>query len=139
MRWNVIYALGLIQLALASRVRKRDTVTAQVNFGNNTGTPQHLASGLLYGVPDTLNQIPVRPFHSFAMCCVANSVLDLQSQFYETIGYNYERAGGAQVAAPGRGWIWGLTEYKVRKACLPFPRSMLIYDPEPIRIGAVQL
>lgn len=29
------------------------------------------------------------------------------------IGYNYERAGGAQIPSPGRGWIWGLTEYKV--------------------------
>lgn len=36
-----------------------------------------------------------------------------KSTFYSEIGYNYERAGGAQIPAPGRGWIWGLTEYEV--------------------------
>lgn len=60
MRWDLVQALALVQLASAGPVKTRDTVTAQVNFNNNTGTPQHLASGLLYGVPDTLNQIPVR-------------------------------------------------------------------------------
>ena len=59
MLWDLVRALALIQLASAGPVQTRDTVTAQVNFNNNTGTPQHLASGLLYGVPDTLNQIPV--------------------------------------------------------------------------------
>lgn len=49
----------MITTTLAGRVLKRDSVTAVVNFANNTGVPQHLASGLLYGVPDTLNQIPV--------------------------------------------------------------------------------
>lgn len=49
----------MVTTSLAGRVLKRDSVTAVVNFFNNTGAPQHLASGLLYGVPDTLNQIPV--------------------------------------------------------------------------------
>ncbi|KAJ5080809.1 hypothetical protein N7456_013519 [Penicillium angulare] len=110
MRQSLVYALTLVQLASAGPVlRPRDTVTAQVNFNNNTGTPEHLASGLLYGVPDTLNQIP--------------------SHFYENIGYNYERAGGAQVAAPGRGWIWGLTEYKNRfKSALSNYQTAREYD-----------
>nr|UYL90302.1 glycoside hydrolase 5 [Talaromyces funiculosus] len=86
----------MVTTSLAGRVLKRDSVTAVVNFSNNTGAPQHLASGLLYGVPDTLDQIP--------------------SKFYSEIGYNYERAGGAQIPAPGRGWIWGLTEYENRFA-----------------------
>lgn len=73
---------------------RADSVTASVNFGNNTGTPKHLASGILYGVPDQQNQIP--------------------SSFYTGMGFNYLRAGGAQVGAPGRGWIWGMNEYKVR-------------------------
>lgn len=64
MRLEFIHALALAQLASAGPLQTRDTVTAQVNFNNNTGTPQHLASGLLYGVPDTLNQIPVRSLHS---------------------------------------------------------------------------
>jgi hypothetical protein len=73
---------------------RADSVTASVNFSNNTGTPKHLASGILYGVPDQSNQIP--------------------SSFYTGMGFNYLRAGGAQVGAPGRGWIWGMNEYKVR-------------------------
>ncbi|KAJ5389201.1 uncharacterized protein N7496_000269 [Penicillium cataractarum] len=109
MRWDLVQALALVQLASAGPVKTRDTVTAQVNFNNNTGTPQHLASGLLYGVPDTLNQIP--------------------AHFYQNIGYNYERAGGAQVAAPGRGWIWGLTEYKNRfKSALSNYQTAREYD-----------
>lgn len=60
MRLDFVQALALVKLAYASPLVTRDTVTAQVNFNNNTGTPQHLASGLLYGVPDALNQIPVR-------------------------------------------------------------------------------
>lgn len=85
--------LAAIQPALAS-LDKRDSITANVYFNKNTGAPQHLASGLLYGVPDTQNQVP--------------------DHWYMDIGFNYLRAGGAQVGAPGRGWIWGKTEYKVR-------------------------
>ncbi|RDW59995.1 glycoside hydrolase-3 [Coleophoma crateriformis] len=76
----------------------RQTVlgTSTVTLSNDTGTPGHLASGILYGIPDTPDQIP--------------------DAFYTDMGFNYARAGGAQVAAPGRGWIWGLDEYKVRFA-----------------------
>lgn len=68
--------------------------TSTVNLGNNTGSITHRASGFIYGIPDTANQIP--------------------DKFYTDMGFNYARAGGAQVPAPGRGWIWGLTEYKAR-------------------------
>jgi len=71
----------------------RDAVTTVVNLGNQTGVPHHLASGLLYGLPMTQNQLP--------------------TQWLDDIGYNYQRSGGAQIPAPGRGWIWGLTEYQV--------------------------
>lgn len=67
--------------------------TSTVTLSNDTGTPRQLASGMIYGIPDTPNQIP--------------------DEFYVDMGFNYARAGGAQVAAPGRGWIWGLDEYKV--------------------------
>jgi hypothetical protein len=73
----------------------RDSITANVNFNNNTGSPQHLASGILYGVPDQQGQVP--------------------DHWYTDMGFNYLRAGGAQVGAPGRGWVWGLQEYKVRQ------------------------
>ncbi|CRG83374.1 Beta-xylosidase [Talaromyces islandicus] len=96
MRSSFLAQLSILGASLANPIQKRDSVTAQVNFSNNTGSPKHLASGLLYGVPDASNQIP--------------------SAFYTDIGYQYERAGGAQISAPGRGWIWGLTEYKNRFA-----------------------
>lgn len=35
------------------------TTAATVDFANNTGSPKHLASGTLYGLPDDENQIPV--------------------------------------------------------------------------------
>ncbi|KAL3412418.1 glycoside hydrolase superfamily [Aspergillus fumigatus] len=93
MKTTTVASLLLAGTALGNPVhQKRDSVTAQVNFANNTGKPQHLASGILYGLPDTPNQIPTK--------------------FYTDMGFNYNRAGGAQVPAPGRGWIWGLDEYK---------------------------
>jgi hypothetical protein len=39
-------------------IGKRQSGTSIVNLGNNTGAPEHLASGVLYGTPDTANQIP---------------------------------------------------------------------------------
>ena len=91
---SLLLAVGtLIGSVAAGPLVQRATDTAVVNLNNNTGATNHLASGILYGIPDTPNQIP--------------------SSFYKDIGFNYFRGGGAQVAAPGRGWIWGLTEYKV--------------------------
>lgn len=90
---------SLLPLLLAASVAANPLASRQVsgtsvvNLSNNTGKPGHLASGILYGIPDMQNQIP--------------------DYFYTDIGFNYARAGGAQVGAPGRGWIWGLSEYKV--------------------------
>lgn len=85
----------LASAAVANPLETRQVSgTSTVNLANNTGNPSHLASGFIYGIPDTANQIP--------------------DHFYTDIGFNYARAGGAQIPAPGRGWIWGLTEYKVR-------------------------
>lgn len=79
----------------ANPLQSRQTTTAVVNFGNNTGAPQHLASGTLYGLPDATTQIP--------------------SSFFTNIGWNYERAGGAQ--DPGNtGWIGGLASYEYVEA-----------------------
>lgn len=85
--------LLLASLANANLVSRQILGTSTVNLNNNTGSIAHLASGILYGIPDTANQVP--------------------TSFYTDMGFNYARAGGAQVPAPGRGWIWGLTEYKV--------------------------
>jgi hypothetical protein len=43
---------------------KRDDVTSVVNLANNTGTPGHLASGFIYGIPDT----PDRKYTSTRIC-----------------------------------------------------------------------
>lgn len=84
----------------ANRLAERQVSgTSTVNLSNNTGSISHRASGFIYGIPDTPDQIP--------------------DSFYSDMGFNYARAGGAQVPAPGRGWIWGLTEYKVRSYFKP--------------------
>lgn len=85
--------LGLLAAAASANPleRRASTVTAIVNFGNNTGTPQHLASGTLYGLPNAISQIP--------------------SSFFTNIGWNYERAGGAQTSG-NTGWLGGLASYE---------------------------
>lgn len=74
--------------------RQTSSQVTTVDLSTNLGTPLHLASGFIYGIPDTPNQIP--------------------DHFYTEMGFNYARAGGAQVLAPGRGWIFG--EYPGRFA-----------------------
>jgi len=76
-------------------------------LGNNTGAPAQLASGTLYGLPNHTHQIP--------------------DKFFTDIGWDYERSGGAQIPAPGRGWIWGLSEYKVSSNSLFTIKSMDTY------------
>lgn len=84
-----LLSLFLAASAVANPLVSRQVSgTSTVNLRNNTGTPGHLAAGFIYGIPDTPDQIP--------------------DHFYTEMGFNYARAGGAQVPAPGRGWIWGL-------------------------------
>lgn len=90
---TILTYLGLLAattLTVANPLERRQSTTAVVNFGNNTGAPQHLAAGTLYGLPDATTQIP--------------------SHFFSDIGWNYERAGGAQTA--NTGWIGGLASYE---------------------------
>ena len=79
-------------VALATPLVPRDSVTATVNLAANNGPSAHLASGIIYGEPDTQNQIP--------------------DHFYTGAGLKFFRAGGAQLDAPSRGWIWN--EYRGR-------------------------
>lgn len=88
-----IIFLGLTAATVAQPQKRSVSGTATVNLGNNIGAPKYLASGFIYGIPDTANQIP--------------------DHFYTDIKFNSCRAGGAQVGSPGRGWIHGVTEYKV--------------------------
>ena len=74
--------------ALASPFESRQSgKTATVDLSVNRGTPQQLASGVLYGTPDVQNTIP--------------------DHFYTDINLKRFRAGGAQLFNTGqRGWIW---------------------------------
>jgi len=69
--------------------------TATIDLAVPLGTSAHLASGLLYGIPDQPDQIP--------------------DHFYTDIGFNYGRAGGSQLSSPARGWVYGTTEFEVSK------------------------
>ncbi|RDW73337.1 hypothetical protein BP6252_07244 [Coleophoma cylindrospora] len=96
MKLTILFHFVASVLAFPSEKRQSSTNTAVVTLGSNTGSPHHWASGFIYGIPDTLNQIP--------------------DHWYTNMGFNYGRAGGAQLGAPARGWIYGRTEYRNRLA-----------------------
>lgn len=89
-------AAGLATGAVLEQ-RQSSSNTAVVDLSKSRGPNKHLASGFIYGIPDS----PANP----------NQIPD---HFYTDIGFNYGRAGGAQLDAPCRGWIYGLNEYKCR-------------------------
>jgi hypothetical protein len=68
--------------------------TATVDLSIRRGFSKRLASNFIYGIPDNPNHIP--------------------DHFYQNIGFNYARTGGAQLGAPSRGWIHGTAEYQGR-------------------------
>lgn len=87
----------LTSLALlgSAALASAQTYTASVDLSKKTGTPTHVASGILYGIPDTPNVIP--------------------DKWYTTIGFNHNRGGGAQI--PGnntKGWRLGYEQYVPR-------------------------
>lgn len=94
--YSLVFSAQLI-VGASLQDRQTSSNTAIVDLSVNRGAPKHLASGFIYGEPDT----PASP----------NQIPD---HFYTDIGFNYARAGGAQLDAPCRGWIWGLNEYKCR-------------------------
>lgn len=101
---NIAIGVSLLTLpinVLGATIESRQTSsnTATVDLSVKRGTPHHLASGFIYGIPDA----PANPDQ-------------IPDHFYTDIGFNYGRAGGAQLNAPCRGWIWGLNEYKCRFA-----------------------
>lgn len=81
-------ALALTALSIVSA----DRYIASVDVGTKLGAPRHLASGILYGIPDVQNQIP--------------------DHWYTDIGFKYNRAGGAQISA--KGWRLGYAQYVPR-------------------------
>ena len=64
-------------------LRSRDDITAVVNFSVARREPQHLESGFIYGISDVPDQILIH--------------------WYQDMGLNYGRAGGAQLESPSRG------------------------------------
>ncbi|KIW14275.1 hypothetical protein PV08_07057 [Exophiala spinifera] len=69
-----------------------NNTTATITLSSSMGAPSHLASGFIYGIPDTPDQIPPK--------------------FYTGMGFRYNRAGGAQT--PSKGWLAGVSEYHPR-------------------------
>ncbi|KAH9222795.1 hypothetical protein DL95DRAFT_502219 [Leptodontidium sp. 2 PMI_412] len=79
------FAVAASPLDLENRQTGR---TAVVDLAGRQGPANQLVSGILYGTPDTLNQIP--------------------DDFYTGPKLKYFRAGGAQLFNVGeRGWHWG--------------------------------
>lgn len=52
---SFLFSLGLNAGVLASQDASNNAV---VDLSIKRGTPQHLAAGFIYGIPDTLNQMP---------------------------------------------------------------------------------
>ncbi|KAJ7176209.1 glycoside hydrolase family 39 protein [Mycena crocata] len=77
-----VAAAAVVDLESRQSASQITTVDLAVNWG----TPLRRASGVLYGVPNTKNQIP--------------------SSFYTGMGFNYLSAGGAQFTG-STGWIFG--------------------------------
>jgi hypothetical protein len=79
MRRSFLFSL-LVATAAASPTAphplayRADADTAVVNLGLTKGKPQHLASGFIYGIPDTPNQVA--------------------DHWYTDMGFNYARVGG---------------------------------------------
>lgn len=96
MRVSTVTTLALFeQSAWATmRILARQSLsnTANVYFGQDRGAPKHLASGILYGITDVPRQIP--------------------DHFYQEMGFNYARIGGAQLDEGG--WIMGPDAYAAR-------------------------
>ncbi|KAI1325736.1 glycoside hydrolase superfamily [Xylariaceae sp. FL0255] len=89
--WSMLLPLLAVG-SYAKAILSRDNLTATVDVSSSNGSPQHLASGFIYGIPDNYpNQIP--------------------GSWYENIDFQYARVGGAQLPQPAAGWIYGETDY----------------------------
>ncbi|CAG8372669.1 unnamed protein product [Penicillium salamii] len=95
--FKLLPVLGFVASGTATTesLAKRDlTGSSWVYLGDNKGTPEHRASGILYGIPDDGTQIP--------------------DHFYTNMGFNNHRTGGGQLPAPCRGWTYGYDEFLCR-------------------------
>ncbi|KAG5751090.1 hypothetical protein H9Q69_007189 [Fusarium xylarioides] len=90
---------ALPELSLSSVLERRQTSsnTATVDLSKGRGSPKHLASGFIYGIPDS---------------GFGQSLTQIPDHFYTDMGFNYARAGGAQMSEGG--WVRGLQAYAAR-------------------------
>ncbi|KAM0552425.1 hypothetical protein ACHAPJ_007986 [Fusarium lateritium] len=103
MRFSQIAALGSVLgsylstpvLAAANPVKRDIAGTATVFLDQPSGKPEKLASGWIYGFPDNPDG-------------TANT--DIPQKFIKDVGFNYNRAGGAQTPYKG----WARNEYEGR-------------------------
>src|SRR5687767_4755268 len=79
-------------LAAASMV-VADNAGPTIDFSSTSGAPKHLASGILYCIPDSTTQIPDNLLSGF--------------------GFNYYRGAGAQVS---HGWSYDEAGFQQRFA-----------------------
>jgi hypothetical protein len=86
-------------LGVALYPRQDNSNTAVVDLSTERGTPEHLAAGFIYGIPDS---------------GFGQSATQIPSSFYSDMGFNYARDGGAQMSQGG--WIDGISAYNARFA-----------------------
>lgn len=96
-----LLGLGGILAGLASAAivnPRQDSTVVTVDLSSDRGGPNHYASGVLLGIPDSEwsgmddDQIPDR--------------------FYEDISFRYQRSGGSQL--PQGAWVTGMDGYNAR-------------------------
>lgn len=73
-------------------IEKRSSGTATVNLASTIGSPQGLGAGFIYGFPDNSDGS-------------ANTAIP--SSLRDGSGFNYCRAGGAQLTSPSLGYAKG--------------------------------
>ncbi|KAK1638544.1 hypothetical protein BDP81DRAFT_372061 [Colletotrichum phormii] len=87
--------LGTPEPLSNSIIQKRDlSGSSYVWLNDNIGTPRHMASGVLLGIPSNPDQIP--------------------DHWLSDIKFWNMRSGGSQLADPRRGWTRGLNEFMGR-------------------------
>jgi hypothetical protein len=89
---------GLVLLSIFLSADAQAQGTATVRLAQPSGSPQRVASGFIYGIPDNGTSVSTQ----------------IPEYLYRNIGFHSTRAGGAQLEAPNRGWAWG--EYPGRFA-----------------------
>lgn len=81
----------------SSLVSPRDAIgTATVSLAVPSGTPEHLASGFIYGLPDSAD---------------GSANFSIPDRLIRDMGFNYNRAGGAQISSLG--WVAGQFEVSI--------------------------